>query len=158
MDQTMTSPNGIDGTSSSPSTIEVPPRIRDRVEVEVVDCGRIPMPHFAEWGSDEVFLTASLNAEQGMRFYTLKANRNAPDFDDDLDAFFTMLAQVLVANVRRYSSAVKDLTWCDHRIIDEYASVEDRRFIRRKYLTYKYINHDEDGWNDSPAGVERKDA
>ncbi len=158
MEQTMTSPNGVSSTSRSPSDIEVPARIRDRVEVEVVDFGRIPKSHFREWSSDEVFLTASLTEEEGMRLYTLKSNRNSPEFAGDADAFFTLLAQVLAANVRRHGWLVKDLTWVQHRIIDEYSTDADRRFIRRTYLTYRYINDDKDGWKDGPEGPDQKDA
>jgi hypothetical protein len=127
------------------SEIVIPQRIAGRVEVK-----KAPFIALSDFfGRKEMLSTAYRRGDGTTVTYVLELERGDPGFDDDLDAFLTLKAGILVAMVRESSVSVKTLSFIDHRIIDEYASAEDRRFLRREYLQRRLVSYDDDGWNDA---------
>lgn len=128
--------------------IEIPSRIAGRVSVHEGE--QVVLRDFF---GRTVTLTAEHRQEGRVATYMLVLRRDAPEFDADFEAFLVLKATLLVASVRDRSMCVKRLSYIDHRVIDEFASPEDRRFIRREYLMRKLVLFDNDDWNDARPSV-----
>jgi hypothetical protein len=134
------------------SNIHIPSRIADRVRTERIRADGIFVTLNDPY-SDETNLAVEFIGDERVR-YSFTARDDSPTYNEDLDDFFALEAAVLAANVRERPTSVKDLTFREHRIIDEYARPEDRRVVRREYLKRRFILSDRDDWNDAaPVAV-----
>lgn len=125
--------------------IVIPQRIVGRVVVK--NAPHLVLRDF--FGMKETLTTEHRREDGRTVTYVLELQRGDPGFDEDVDAFLALKASVLVATVRESSVSVKTLSFIDHRIIDEYASSEDRRFVRREYIKRRLVSWDDDGWKDA---------